>query len=424
MNSSESLPLQTRLKWISLAGLLAAMLGIFAYALPHLSVDRVSEHIYLGVPYRMFADRDIHIYQGDPFVENGPHVILATTAFAFHGRSLKPMRYYNFVYSLAVVGLFFWFFFKLFDETWMRPWEIPVIALLVLSVWITIPLILIYPIQVNGMTPGLLCFIAGLLLEKHHPRWAMIAFGFAYSCKGQFLAMLPGLFLYKLLFENRGDSIALKIRELVLCAVLYFVPATVFLTAIGWAFGLFHNREDLLAYAFRAPSILFSEFSYIIPVLMRKTASDPFAAQGRAIEYARWGFVTWLLIALSIGFCVVYAARSFFNRKESSSGPLQVPATMLAVAGIGYWINYFFFWRYPFWYNTLPMEWFNILIIPAAIYGLKIRLSHRWTPRFAAIFLVLVALLAGRNILRRVIIKPVFDSTSQGDSLQPYPWMK
>jgi len=401
------------------------MAGIFIYALPHLKVDRTSENEYLGVPYKMMADGDVHIHQGDPFVENGPQAILVTTAIAYHLHSLKLMRVYHFLFSLAVVGWLYLIFFKRFDETLMRLWEIPLVALLVLSTWITIPLILVYPIQVNGMTPGILCFIAGLLLEERHPRWAMIAFGFSYSFKGQFLAMLPGIFLHKAVFENRGRTIAYKSKELVLSAILYLVPTAVILTSLWWVMGLFRNRQDLLGYAFRAPTILINEFSYIIPVLTRKTAPDPFGTYGRAIEWAGWGFVAWLLVAISMAFCLIWAAWSFWRRrKQSPSGPLEVPAAVLAMAGIGYWINYLFFWRYPFWDNTLPMEWFNILLIPLGIYSLKPWISKRLNPRLAVIFLLLAGIAAGRNLIRRVIVKPVFNAAVLGDSLQPYPWMK
>ena len=177
-------------KWMTLALTLVAMIIVLAKALPFLHVDRVYENAYMGCPYRLLASHHPRIVNDDPFVENGPHGVYPATAIVYYSGSMAAMRWYNFLFSLIMMALFVLFFFQEHPDSGNSPWEATAYGLLMLTIWKIIGLTLIYPIQVTGMMPGFDCFLLGLWLNRRHPYAAMIAFGFAYSFKGQFLAML------------------------------------------------------------------------------------------------------------------------------------------------------------------------------------------------------------------------------------------
>jgi len=407
--------------------LLAVITMVFAVALPHLRVDRISEYTYMGVPYKMFKAGHLSIADGDPFVENGPHAVFVSAAIAYYSHSLKPMRYYHFVYMAIIIGWLFWLLQRQFERL-SRSWIILGLSvLLVLSVWISIPLILIYPIQFNGMTPGFLCFLAALLLNGEHPYGAALMLGCAYSFKGQFLAMLPGWMLYKVVIENRFASWKARVAHAGACFILFFVPTTVLLTVLARLFHFFNDTQELKAYAWRAPSILFDEMSAIGQKMLHLPSASPDkatqAVRIRHTEYSGFGCLTWSHIIFSMSFCFWAAANPLWNRWRGQESKVAPFLSLFGAAGFLYWLNYLFFWSYPFWYNTLPVVFFNLFAIPYAVLSFQGWITRHLSERLGLICLVGVSLVLGGYFLKDIYRTPGWHDRAPGDSLEPYSWM-
>ncbi len=400
------------------------MSAIFVTALPHLNVDRQSEFCYMGAPYKMILQDRPRIYSQDPFFENGPHAVYISAYIAHHFHALKPMRYYHFLYSLLIMAMMYLLFFELFPSNRPKPWEIPIIALIMLTVWISIPLSLVYPVQFNGMMPGFACFLLGLIWNKKRPYTAMLLFGFAYTFKGQFLAMMPGIMLYKLFFEKGSDTWFTHAKRLAISLFLFFAPGTLILSALFWMVGLFDSLAELKAYALRAPTIIFTEMSYILPVVLGHTSTDPQGAATRSTEYSGFGLLAWGLIWTSILFCFGAIVRAFDLKRRGREAERNDLFTVFGMAGLCYWFNYLFFWRYPFWYNVLPVVLFNILLIPMIIFEIKLQVDKRFGAKAAMAFMLIVGVLFGRHLYRRLFVNPLWDRTQMGDMLQPYAWME
>src|SRR5579871_6028064 len=125
--------LKTAVERLSLVSVLFLMAAIFVAALPHLNVDRESEFCYMGAPYKMILQGHPRIYAQDPFSENGPHAVYISAYIAHHFHSLKPMRYYHFLYSLLMMAMLYLLFFHLLPSASVAPWEIPIFALVMLT---------------------------------------------------------------------------------------------------------------------------------------------------------------------------------------------------------------------------------------------------------------------------------------------------
>lgn len=413
----------TFLQRLSLALLLGAMTAIFVTALPHLNVDRVSENCYMGNVYKMILQEHPRIYQQDPFLENGPHAVFTSGYIAHHFNSLKLMRYYHFLYSLLIMAMMYFLFFYFTGSDSLARWEIPILAVLMITVWLSIPLSLIYPIQFNGMIPGFACLLLGLWLNEKHPFWAMLSFGFAYTFKGQFLAMMPGILAYKFVFEKGTRSWGMHVGQVALSLIIFFLPASLILPTLFWWLGLFDNRADLFAYAFKAQGILWEEFSYIFPRLANKVAVDTQGAAIRAKEYAGFGILAWALIATSILFCFTMIGVAIYRLAKRIPTSASSALSIFGLAGLGYWCNYLFFWRFPFWYDVLPVVLFNIVAIPLIVFWIRRQIQDRWGTRPAMAFILVITLLFGRHFYRRLWVNPLWDRSIAGDSLKFYDWM-
>jgi uncharacterized protein with PQ loop repeat len=251
----------------------------------------------------------------------------------------------------------------------------------------------------------------------------MLMFGFAYTFKGQFLAMMPGIMLYKLVFEKGSHPWPAHAKRLALSLFLFFTPGTFILPAIFWILGMFDNLVDLKIYALRAPSILFAEISYIVSLLLHHVSPESQGAAIRSKEYHGFGLLAWGLIVTSILFCIGMIVQAIDLKRRGRECEHNALFTLFGMAGLCYWLNYLFFWRFPFWYNVLPVVLFNILVIPVILYWFKLKVDKRFGSKAAVAFMLCVGLLFGRHLYRRIFVNPLWDSTQIGDSLQPYAWM-
>lgn len=421
--------------YIALSMLLLAMVFVFFPTLSHLVLDRSSENTYMRAPYEALRLGKLRVYATDPYEENGPHAMFISAAFAYYG-SFLTMRIYHFLYSLVVMAVLFvsfWMHRPIKKKTLGGP-IVGAYGILFFSVWLSIPLILLYPIQFNGMTPGFLCVLAGFaLLARQKIYWAMAAFGTAYSFKGQFLAFLPGLLVYLAVFDVRDQKWTLHMRKLAFAVAAFFSPTTLVL-ATGWGLlGAYETPADYIFYAFNGQRLFLDQIARIfhwvdLPPDVAE-ASRLRTAEIRTSEFGGLGLSAWAQIAFSVGFMAFHFGRALIWRASNKLGS-QVDGRdrilfSLALVALPYWINYFFFWGYPFFYNTLPVLWFNVIAIPSTIWFAQQWLSNRTRYKRAGFaFLGLAAVCLGANAVRVWSKLPGWAHQSPGNALVPFEWMK
>ncbi len=412
--------------WLAFALTLSAMAVVFLLTVNKVQLDRVQENVYLGVPYNLLQQgRFVVMPDADPFPENGPQAIYPPTALLKATGSLFLMRAYQFLFPLLVVGLLLFLFLRKFGERIPSIWEQFLLAGIFLAVWISTPNTLIYPIQVNGMAAGFACLLLGAYVFPRSAVWGMFCFGWAFTFKGQYLAMLPGFIFYVLFVDVRERNIWKHFLLAIGAVAMFFVPKSVIVSGLCWALGMFEDKGDFLRYSLDGPHLIGYEISYVIGRLLGKAAAAaPEEGSRRAVEYAGYGMMAWAHIGLSVGFSVLFALRSLWHRVRTPLGAalsIDTGLTALAWGGLVYWINYLFFYRFPYWYNVFALVFFNIYLFASVVVLSRDQIVRLTGPRWGRVFFVLAGLSAFvlfSGYLRRQISLP------PGNAFAPYEWMK
>lgn len=410
--------------------LIFGMIFFFGLSLRYQNVDRTQEYVYLCVPYQSLQNHQLFINKWtDPFGENGPLGVYPPAACALYG-SLGLMRWYQFLFSIAAMVLLM----RIARRATVDGLDSPVLvahdALSMLTVWITIPLVLIYPVQCNGMFAGLLCFIGGLFLMRERPYSAMFLFGFAYSFKTQWLGMLPGIVLYQFLMQPVATSWAARFKEIGMGLLVYFLPACVIVPVMFAPLGAFRSFHDFWVYAMNGPHEFWIQIEYHGARLLR--GGMPAAHQARVddiriSEFKGYGLLTWSHIALSFGFSVALSVLAVWKRwftKRPFVGPLSTPMIVLASCGLFYWVHFLVIYRYPYWYNVFPMVIFNPLLVAIGFRLLLQKITSGGPYRFAWTMVVGIMIVEACILGRTAWKLPgAHRNSPPGNSLTPYDWM-
>jgi len=410
---------------LGLEALLVAATGTFLITLSHVDVDRVQESWYLGVPYGLIQDGHVYVSNSDPFPENGPQSVYPPAAIVYLTGSLLPMRIYQFIFSLIVIGLLFYFFFRKFQYALYRWREVAVYSIVYLAVWISIPLALIYPIQVNGMTAGFACLLLGLMIYPQYSMWGMFCFGWAFAFKGQYLALLPGFVVYLFFIDVREATLGRHLLKSCAAFIMFFVPKTLILAGLWEAMGMFQTRKDFWLYALDGPHLLASQFQFILGHLSGQAgAAAPEAGPRRAVEYSGFGLIAWGHIVASALFCVLFSLRSIWKRTRTPFGEeldIDKGLAIFAWGGLSYWVNYLLFYRYPYWYNVFAVVFLNIFLAAACVRLAGSWLSVKFGKQWSSAFLLVTVIISLSFIIRYMDhewTKP------KGNALTPYEWMR
>lgn len=416
-----------RLQTATLAAVALAMGAVFLVSVPKVSIDRVSESWaeYFKLPYTLIEQGNVVVRHKDPFPENGPQAVYPPAAIAFFTGSLFLTRAYQFAFSMLAVALLGALFFRKFGDRLRSSWEVPVYGAIFLAAWLSIPLSLVYPIQVNGMLGGVACLVLGMSVYRRSVVWGMFCFGWAFSFKGQFLALLPGFILYTFLLDVRESSLPKHFGKAFLALAMFFVPKTVILSGLCAALGMFESTQEFVKYAFDGPSLIGYEFLYIVGrFLGAPAAAAPEEGVRRSVEYAGFGVGAWGHIVLSAGFSALFAARSVWKRFRPSvdvGGRYDRGLAVFAWGALFYWINYLFFYRFPYWYNVLAVVYVNIFLVAAGVLWLRDLaarfLGARWANVFLIVFGIGSLVYVGKSVRFLVSMQP-------GDALTPYEWMR
>lgn len=375
--------------------LFGLMVVSFHFIVPHMKIDVVQETWYMGIPYDLIRNHNVNVTANDPFLENGPQAVYPPAAIAYKTGSMKAVRVYQFLFSMAVVALLFFYFFQKFGETSFTPLEVFAYALIFLGTWVSIPMALIYPLQVNGMTGGMVCAILGGWIYPRSSLWGMFFFGLAFAFKGQFLAFFPGLALYVVFIDVEDEKLSKHALRAAGRLAMFFVPKTIVLTLLWWGLGLFPNMREVWLYAMDGPDLLMYEIRSLLQKIAGTSAAMAPASGIRESEYAGYGPITWGHVALSVTFCAGAAAWAALQRfRKGLAGKIAMDRGLAALAwgAAPYWLNFLVFYRYPYWYNTFAIVPFNIFLAAAFIRLVQLKIRQVQGPRIATIFLVVVAL--------------------------------
>jgi hypothetical protein len=389
-------------------------------------MDRMQENVYLKIPYWFISQHHLAITpEGDPFPENGPQAVYPLAAIAYYTGSLRLMRWYQFVFCLIVVGMTFRFFFRKFKEHPFTGWEVCLYVLLYLVLWLSIPLSMVYPTETNGMTAGFIFMLLGILAWPTSPLWGMFYFGWAFTFKGQYLAFLPGFIVYLYFIDIRAGSLGKHLLQSTEALAMFFVPKTIILSSLCGLLGMFYTRHDFFRYALDGPYLMGSEFSYMVGHLLGQAkAAAPEAAIRRTQEFSGFDKIMWGHIFLSLIFCAFFSLHSLWKRFHMKWGNdlgIDKGLTIFAWGGLFYWINYLFFYRFPYWYNIFAVIYLNLFLGAALVH-----LSAQWTStnfskRLSLVMMTLVGFVAARFLVkygRHQSTKPT------GDAFVPYEWMR
>jgi len=410
---------------VGITALLTIALGTFLFVIPHVDVDRVQEGWYLGVPYTQIEHHQLAVTDVDPFPENGPQAVYSAAAILYSTGSLVVMRIYQSIFSLLVLGLLFYLFFRIYQDHQFSWYEVAAYLVIFSSVWFSIPLALVYPVQVNGMTAGFACLLLGLLVFPQSTAWGMFCFGWAFSFKGQYLGLLPGFIMYVFLIDKREKTVSAHLVKSILSVIMFFAPKTIILAGLWKALGLFPTGKDLWQYALDGPILLFTQLQFILGhVLGKAGAASPEAATRRAVEYSGYGLIAWGHVMISVLFCIGFTIRSIWKQFRKAS--IQIAGfdkglTVLAWGGLFYWINFLFFYRFPYWYNVFAVIFLNIFLAAALVYLAVSWISARAGKRWGSALLLACSLFA-LGIVTSIVLRAHYGL--KGNSLEPYDWMQ
>jgi hypothetical protein len=415
--------------YIVLPMLWMIMAATFAAVLPHVQVDRVSESLahYFKLPYQLIQQRHIVVLpEEDPFPENGPQAVYPPAAIAYFTGSLFLTRAYQFLFSMIVVSLSFYFLMRLISKNPTNVLESTAYGILCLAIWFSMPLSLVYPIQINGMTAGFACLLLGVILYADSRLWGTFCFGWAFTFKGQYLAMLPGFIIYLYFIDIRSKNWPRHLWQATCALLMFFVPKTLILACLFGVLGMFQTSHDFFRYAFDGPHLIYNEFTYIVGhFLGRATAAAPEAAIRRALEFSGFGILAWAHIGGSVLFCMSFVIRSIWKRIQKNPEEevgVAKGLTAFAWGGLFYWINYLFFYRFPYWYNVFAVIFMNITLATTAFHLALVWLAQKtgrktWSNAFL-LFAVVAAIVYYKSHWRATYSQGV------GDALLPYEWMK
>lgn len=409
-----------------------SMLVLFVFLLPRLHLDRWQEGVYLGVPYKMILQGNFRVLR-DPFLENGIHTFLIPALILKWSGSLWFVRFYFFLFSVGVLILMYFIFMRMTGVSSIFRQSIGryLAVLGIFVVWFSIPLAVNYPFQTNGMMQGMLFFMVAFIVMDRHPNMAIFFFGCAAYSKSQFMAVFPILIVYRFFLVHQGQSwekrILLALKE---CG-LFFLPALLS-GVVAYMVGWISSFMDFYRYAFKEVILLYKESRKIFSGILFGGASESAGIKlmpyllGKSVvgkEITTWGFLSWIQIGFSflcsISFFLLTSWR--FWKKEKMNHVLGLASFFC----LFYLVNFLQFYGYPYWYNTLPALFFNILFVLLIIDYLDQWISKRkWgypVRDWMLIGFVCVFVIVGMN---RLLFYSPFKTGVQGNSLEPYSWMR
>jgi len=404
-----------------------SMTVIFFLVIDKLSIDRVQENVYLGLPYGPVSKGYLWINMYDPYLSNGPHTVIPPAFILYLTNSLKATRFYLFLFSIISIGLLYKMSANAVKSITLSDvfgkWLSAVISL---AIWISFPLMLNYPLQTNGMMIGLIFSILGLSYLQKRLDIAILFFGCAAFSKGQFLAFFPAIVLYQILGYKKGMQLKSYVYSFVKNLTLFFSPHIVFglfAYILGWL-----RPEDIKYISFQINTV-YGQFHEVCFKLFKKPDTPAHNASFTAAlitrfkntELSQYGFLSWAHILFSLAMCVYLSVKALINKfilklDISFNG-------LLGFAGMLYWLNFLFFWEYVYWYNVLAVLPFSIyfafLLMDKPLLYLEGKLTKKIIKPVQLIFLLGFLIL----LANRLMIYHPFKKEAKGNNLNKYDWM-
>lgn len=412
--------------------ILAIVTVMCALSFPVADVNRLQEHHYLGVPYERMKTF-FYVDRNDPFPENGAHVMWWLAKAAHAGGSLLPVRILQWVWPLATL-VFLWLLLDQLTRFSRRArLETGGMAFLVTFFWAALPLGFVYPIQTNGMFHGYACFAFGLWMLQASRPVAMLAFGFAYAAKAQFIMYFPCVMAYRLVLDYDGKGIPRHLIKVARDCALLFVPAGVILPLLFAGFGWFRGFDDFVANAYEGPWLLGSQMGRVIGKLLGKPdAPEAVAANAARLrtlqsELASYSKLVYFQIFVSGALGLAAAAWAAWARlpawwgaRKEENGPPPAIALMGVMVPLA-WFSYFRFNNDPYCYNMLAVLPLNALLVPYALWLARERLPAIPPAAFKAAYALamVLTLFLGFRYARDFATKP-----HTSNVLKPYYWMQ
>jgi hypothetical protein len=407
--------------------LVFVMSVVFILVIGKVDIDRHQENLYLGEPYITLKGGDVFLNHRDPFEENGWHAVLPPAFILISTGSFGIMRAYLFLFSILTMLLMYQLCLRYgkSSESWNsgHKW---MVLLICAVMWLSIPLMLQYPFQSNGMMFGFVFVLLGMLVYERHPMSAMFLFGCAAATKGQFLTYLPGIILYQF-FIRRADRPWLKRIILTTGDILLFLLPHFILAVLAMTLGWFRTVEEFIHYFFMQVSLVSSFFGKAVRQLFAGNGLEniSFFASLKdrywKYEFKTYGLLSWIQIFFSVSACLFFSCQAVYQLMKRRSGSLL--DGFMGFALLPFWVNFLLFWAYPYWYNVLAVMPFNIYFLVRLLGKTEHLLETRMTvsmSRFAhvvlAFFLIVVA-------INRISYLRLFDSARRGNAFELYAWM-
>lgn len=409
--------------------------ALFLLNLPVTFINRIQEHWYLGIPYERIKQGMFWVDREDPFPENGPHLMYLYAKLVHATGSLLPLRLAQWLWTLLAASLTWLLLGRLTGLFRSEKIEVAGTALIFLFFWASLPLGLVYPIQMNGAMAGFASLVGGLLLLGSRPAVAMLLFGFAYANKAQFIMYFPCVIAYRLFLDFSGTRWARHLGLVARDSALLFVPAAALLPLALAACGFFRSFNDFFLYSIEGPTLLGEQVLAALRGLagIHQPGANPQAAQFRheiiTSELASYSKLVYMHIffwaSMSVG-ALVWTLPSRLPAwwgKRSAAGPGPEVA-LLSVMGCAAFVIHFKLNNYPYAYNMLFFVPFNAFLVPYAFWIARNRFRGKGSAgvskkmwRGAYAFALACVLLFCFRYTRNFLTLPA------GDALTPYYWM-
>lgn len=397
------------------------MVACILYSLPGLQIDRYQEGAYLGTPYTLMNCHTFRITDQDPFPQNSALAVAIPAWLYLHTGSLLVLRVYFSLFTILALFLSNRLIEKHFGAKKISNLGWAFIHLGMFAVWAAIPILLPYSIQTSGAMAGLSAFLGGLLLYPKRKYLAYMLFGLAAHFKGQFLGLSFGLTLYLVLHTYLTErKISAVLREVSVFFVCYFSVPFLMTTFLYLPFGWISDANRYFKSSFSTALTLYDEVSSLVLRLIGMGPHTTEAAKEvirnrRQEEFVHFRFLSWFLIGSSMLFCLWGIGIEILGKFKSLKNHPLIP---VAFAGFIYWVNYLFFYSYPYWYNTLAVLWFSVIIFP--LLGFYFLERKNFSKNFVAVACLLCVLVSLRSLKKSIsLFQP---GVRTGTALLDYEW--
>lgn len=403
----------------SLLVLLLVVWVVIIVSIPKLNVDRYQEGAYLGTPYFLMQCNTFRVMSQDPFPQNGALIVAIPAWIYLKTGSLLALRVYFSLFSIAALLLSHFLLKRCLSTDKLSQTYWALLHATMAMAWASIPILLEYSVQTNGYMAALCAVLGGLILLPEKKPWAYFLFGLGAHFKGQFLGLSFGFILYIIVATFLEHGIRRIPWELMRFFVFFFAAPFVMTTLIYLPLGWIQSMEWYLKSSFSTSITLYEEVSSLILRVLNIGTSIPqemkdAIRERRRDEFSHFISRNYFHIVTSFLFCCSGVVAMILRKGAFQKSPL-IP---VCFAGVIYWINYLFFYSYPYWYNTLAILWFSILFFPLLIHAVL-----KWFPipqKVAAFCLVVSAVLPFLFIKKYT--PALRRNLGPGTSLQDYTW--